>query len=219
MLKTLSAYISFNQLVTQGWALSGRERVFCPVHKKEEWPGKCAFLLVIVAPEDTEVVITDVGSRGIEPAELPGWVCLGGKGTHGGAHNSYTYVRIGMGIEKNREVVRGMLYESSSSLVYQIEERSGGFVVYTTEPGPWIGRGGRWVKAYRNLGVEVQIREATLVDLRGLEESKRKEVKGAALWVRKIETREFVSIGALIPGRHNGFPYFSEIRKVTEVVQ
>lgn len=216
MLKVLSACLSFNQLQVP-WVRAWEKRQMCPVHQKVEHPGSCPFLAVLAAPEDADVVITDVGSVYTDPAELEGWVCIGGKGTGGEAHNFYTYARVNTHIGK--EVVGWALVEHPASSVYDVRGTQDGFVVYTTNPGPWVGRGGRWVKAYRKLGVNVQIREATLVDLNQIHEGHRQEIKKAALWVRKIQTREFVSTGALIPGKNEELPPLRAVTKVMEMVQ
>jgi len=210
-MKTLKAYISFRQLQAP-WVRVFAERQMCPVHQKVEYPGSCPFLAVLVAPQDADVVITDVGSRYTDPTELNGWVCIGGKATGGGGHNSYTYVRANTQIGK--EIVEWALRGHPASSVYEIQETRDGFVVYTTSPGPWIGRGGRWVKAYRKLGINVQIREATLVNLSEMPSESREQIREKSLWVRKIETRMNVTIGALVPGKNDGLPPVHEVVRV-----
>lgn len=199
-LKILNAQISFRQLEVPWVHVFDKERM-CPVHQTMEYPGSCPFLAVVVAPKDADVVRTDVGSPSIEPAELDGWLCIGGKASGGHAHNSYIYARENT--QDGKEILKWAFKTFPSSAVYEIKETEDGFIIYTTNPGPWIGRGGRWAKAYRKIGVNVQIREATLVDLNKISNEEGEKIRKKALWVRKIETKERGSTGALIPGKNN----------------
>ena len=70
------------------------------------------------------------------------------------------------------------------------------------------------MKAYRKLGINVQIREATLVNLSEMPSESREQIREKSLWVRKIETRMNVTIGALVPGKNDGLPPVHEVVRV-----
>jgi hypothetical protein len=148
-----SAIIQFRKLDVPWRYLCSRAQ--CPVHGREEHGDSCPYLAVLQAPLEYPIVITDLGSWCAEPAKLPGWEAIWMKGTGGGAHGYVAYVRHGFTTDQLEEFLRA--HPSNDS--WAIERRVSTIVVWSSHLGPWIGRNGRWAKAYQRLGIKVLFKD------------------------------------------------------------
>lgn len=101
-----------------------------------------------------EFIALDLGRGGGRSApQIPGYVCVQGRGTSGGGHQCYWYLPMGASLETLMAFLEG----HPPSSLFKIEKRAAGRVVITaTSIGRWIGRGGMWAKAYQTLGVKVE---------------------------------------------------------------
>ncbi len=178
------------------------KREFCPVHKKEEWGSDCPFLSVIQTPAEYSLVVTDQGgSRDLAPL-LPGWEAIQSKGTHGRAHEYITYARQGLSAYQLVEYLKDNIPSECS----KVELEGQKVTIWSSQLGLWIGKNGRWAKAYQKLGIKVDFKELKEVNLKTLLNDKEQEVREKAVVAPFIRKKDFgVSeiIVGLFPSDYN----------------
>lgn len=178
-----SAYISFRRLEVP-WSRQC-SRAMCPVHKEEEYGSDCPYLAVIQSPAEYPIVMTDLGSRRAEPAQLAGWEAIWMKGTRGGAHGNVAYARHGLTTDQLEEFLKS--HPSNDS--WAIQRHDNTIVVWSSSLGLWIGRKGCWAKAYQRLGIRVVFKdmcEIEAYDLSHCPEDIQNAVKREALFQGKV---------------------------------
>ncbi|QQR82595.1 hypothetical protein IPJ70_00580 [Candidatus Campbellbacteria bacterium] len=85
--------------------------------------------------------------------DVPSWVLIQNRKTHGGGHHYHWFGRSGLSPEGLADFFRR---HPASDAEVSLEGEV--VVVKSSQLGPWIGSSGRWAKAYQRLGIRVQFR-------------------------------------------------------------
>lgn len=142
--------------------------------------------VVIGARATEQIVAIDLGYRGAEAPRFPGWECVQDHATKGGAHQYYWYARHGTPPDKVVE----FLEKHPASPFSRVYADGGQLVIESARLGPWIGKGGRWAKAYKSLGYNPKFTELGEVSSEELTTAELKEIASAEARVTRKGTRD-----------------------------
>lgn len=160
----------------------------------------------------TEEKIMVIDNPSIAPS-VPGWEMIQDYQTGGRGHHLYYYARKGISFQEFYK----FLTENKPSHESEVSTHDGKITIYSSQLGLWIGKGGRWAKAYQRLGFKIEFKEATLVDL-GEFKGPQQVVEDNLLWMKKVDCHHNATVVALIKGRHN-LPTPYKLKHIGEEVE